>query len=246
MMVFLAVSMTANAEEMNEKTVACGVNTGTLVSSDDDDAVTDAGIKIGKGSDEDDLWTMHFNLGVNIPTGVSDGVDFAPLRSWELGWTVVQYDYTPKNSKTTLSAGMGFIFRDYTLSGHDDMFGKVGDQVVVGKRDGSISELSSSIYTMGFQMPLLVKQRFAKNFAISLGAQLNWYCYTRLHNNFEIDDEDYEISTKKIGTRPFTIDIMGIVHVAKSFGVYCKYSPMSVLKKDRGVEFKSVSVGLYF
>lgn len=29
-------------------------------------------------------------------------------------------------------------------------------------------------------------------------------------------------------------------------GLYCKYSPMSVMKKNYGPDFKSVSVGIYF
>ncbi len=95
-------------------------------------------------------------------------------------------------------------------------------------------------------MPLLVKQRFGKNFAISLGAQLNWYCYARLHNDYRIDDEEFEVGTKDIGHRPITVDVLGIIHLANGFGIYCKYSPMSVMKKDRGPEFKSISVGFYF
>lgn len=248
LLAFLAVGMTVNAEEKNEDVVLNDANTATFAvtdDDDDDDSVTDNGIKIGKGADENDTWSMHFNIGVNIPVS-THGLDFAPFRSWEFGWTACQYDWTPKKSKTTLSAGLGLSFRNYTLSGHDDMFGKVSDVVVVGKRDGSISELSSSIYTFGFSMPVLVKQRFGKNFAISVGAQLNWYCYGRVNNNYEIGDDRIDVSTKGIGYRPITVDILGIVHIAKSFGFYCKYSPMSVMKKDRGPEFKSISAGIYF
>jgi hypothetical protein len=54
-----------------------------------------------------------------------------------------------------------------------------------------------------------------------------------------------DIYTSNIGQRPFTVDILGIVHVWE-LGFYCKYSPMSVLKKDRGVEFQSLAFGLYF
>ena len=137
-------------------------------------------------------------------------------------------------------------FRNYTLSGHDNMFVKDVDQIGVEQRDGSISELSSSIYTFGLAVPVLVKQRFSKNFAISLGAQLNWYCYGRVQNHYEIGDNEFEVNTRGIKYRPLTVDLIGIVHVAKSFGLYCKYSPMSVMKKNYGPDFKSVSVGIYF
>ena len=232
----LAVGMTAYAQDMDVKYV---------------DTSNDGGVKLGQGADEDDHWTMHFAVGVDIPVS-TDGLDFAPFRSWDINFTVVQYDWTPKNSKTTLSAGLGLNWRNYTLSGHDKMFDKLSintsnDEVVtVHNRPGEYSELSSRVHTVGLSMPLLVKQRFGKHFAISLGAQLNWNYYARLNNEYEIGDHEIEDLTKKIGQRPITVDILGIVHIAKGFGVYCKYSPMSVFKKDKGPDFKSLSVGFYF
>lgn len=234
--VMLAVGMTAYAQDMDVKYV---------------DTSNDGGVKLGQGADEDDHWTMHFAVGVDIPVS-TDGLDFAPFRSWDINFTVVQYDWTPKNSKTTLSAGLGLNWRNYTLSGHDKMFDKLSintsnDEVVtVHNRPGEYSELSSRVHTVGLSMPLLVKQRFGKHFAISLGAQLNWNYYARLNNEYEIGDHEIEDLTKKIGQRPITVDILGIVHIAKGFGVYCKYSPMSVFKKDKGPDFKSLSVGFYF
>ena len=232
----LAVGMTAYAQETDVKYV---------------DTSNDGGVKLAQGADEDDNWTMHFAVGVDIPVSTGS-LDFAPFRSWDINLTLVQYDWTPKKSKTTLSAGLGFNWRNYTLSGHDKMFVKGGnvlgvmDQVGVVDRDGSVSELSSRVHTVGLAMPLLVKQRFGKNFAISLGAQLNWNYYARLSNYYEVGDHEMDDQTKKIGERPITVDILGIVHVAKGFGVYCKYSPMSVFKKDKGPDFKSLSVGFYF
>ena len=209
------------------------------------DTSNDGGVKLGQGADEDDHWTMHFAVGVDIPVS-TNGLDFAPFRSWDINVTLVQYDWTPKHTKTTFSAGLGFNWRNYTLSGHDMMFNKLNDVVIVGHRDGQMSELSSRVHTVGLSMPLLVKQRFGKNFAISLGAQVNWNYYARLNNYYEMDDHEIDDLTKKIGHRPITVDILGIVHIAKGFGVYCKYSPMSVFKKDKGPDFKSLSVGFYF
>lgn len=241
----LSVAMTASAVEKNENAILNDTNMATYLDDDDIDT-NDGGVKISKGKDEDDRWSMHFSVGVDIPTGAPDGVDFAPFRSWDLQWTVLQYDYTPKNCKTTFSAGLGLNWRNYTLKGHSDMFVKNNDIVGVAQSESSMKELSSRIHTLGLAMPLLVKQRFGKNFAISLGAQLNWNYYARINNYYEVDDHEIDTQTKKIGQRPITIDFLGIIHIAKGLGIYCKYSPMTVLKKDRGVEFKSLSVGLYF
>lgn len=232
LMALMAVAMTANAEDKNEILVA-----------NDDEVTNEGGIKLTK-DDDNDNWSMHFALGVNIPQK-AEGHSFAPFRSWELSWTVLQYDYTPKKSKTTLSAGLGFNWRTYTLSGHEDGFFKVVDFVGIGKTTEKYDNFSSNISTTAISMPLLIKQRFSKSFAISLGAQLNWNFYSRIHNYGEQGDNELDTYTKKIGQRPITVDVLGILHFGK-LGVYCKYSPMSVLKKDRGVEFKSFAAGIYF
>lgn len=231
LMAFLAVGMTANAETM------------TFSAASDDD--NKGGIGLGKGQDEDDRWCMHVYVGVDVPTGAPEGMKFAPFRSWEIGWTILQYDYTPGNSKTTLSAGIGFDWRNYTLSGHDKMFGKVKDVVVMGTPLSNMDDLSSDVHTVSLSLPLLVRQQFSKNFGISLGAQLNWNYYARVHNGYNDGDNEYSISTKDIGQRPITVDVLGLVHIG-DIGVYCKYSPMSVLKTDRGPEFKSLAFGIYF
>ena len=225
LLAFLALGMTAYAQEVEVKTVE----------------INDGGIKL----DDDSKWKMHFYAGIDIPTGAPDGVDFAPFRSWEIGLTVAQYEYTPKNSKTTLSAGIGIDWRNYTLSGHDKMFVKANDIILVRDRDGKMSELASRISTTSLSLPLMVKQSFSKDFAISLGAQFNWNFYSRLNNYYEEGDDEVDVQTKKIGERPITIDVLGMLHFG-DFAVYCKYSPMSVLKKDKGPDFKSLAVGFYF
>ena len=229
-MACMAVGMTAYAQEVEVKFVDI-----------EEVEVNDGGIKL----DDDNNWKMHFYVGIDIPTGAPDGVDFAPFRSWEVGLTVAQYEYTPKNSRTTLCAGIGFDWRNYTLSGHDKMFVKANDIVGVYDRKGDMSELASRISTCSLSLPLMVKQSFNKDFAISLGAQLNWNFYSRVNNYYEENDNEIDIQTKKIGERPITIDVLGMLHFG-DFAVYCKYSPMSVLKKDKGPDFKSLAVGFYF
>ena len=239
LLALLALGMTANAE--------------TVIANGDDEVKTnDGGIKF----DEDSNWSMHLYVGVDMPTSAPTGMDFAPFRSWEVGLTVFQYDLTPEDWRTTFSAGVGIDWRNYTLKGHNSLFIKGEDDVIrmydrsiieqeIMENEGRMSDLSSRIHTFGLAVPVLVKQSFNKDFAISLGAQFNWIFLGRLNNHYEINDDDVDQMTKRIGERPFTIDLMGILHF-KGFGVYCKYSPMSVLKTDRGPEFKSFSVGVYF
>ena len=59
------------------------------------------------------------------------------------------------------------------------------------------------------------------------------------------DETSTNIHTKSIGQRPVTVDILGVFNIY-GVGVFCKYSPMSVFKSDRGPEFRSLTFGLYF
>lgn len=229
LMAFLAFGMTANAE--------------TIVNNDGEETSKSL-LDLGEGKDENDRWSMHFMVGVNVPTGAPDGMKFAPFRSWEFNWTILQYDYTPGAGKTTLSAGVGFNWRRYTLKGHDKMFVKVDDWLMTSTPDVKNDDLSSNIHTTSLSFPLLVRQRFHKNFAVSLGAQLNWNYWGRIHTDYEDGDNDIDVNTKSIGQRPFTVDVLGIIDFGK-IGIYCKYSPMSVLKKTRGPEFQSLAFGIY-
>ena len=78
--------MTANAENIE--------------TNDDEEKIENkGGIEIGKGKDEDDRWSMHLALGVNIPTGAPDGVEFATFRSWAFSFAKSTNSWNEKNSK---------------------------------------------------------------------------------------------------------------------------------------------------
>lgn len=232
LMAFLAFGLTANAE--------------TIVNHDGEETNKSL-IDLGEGKDENDRWSMHVYLGVDIPTGAPDNMKFAPFRSWEFNWTILQYNYTPQDWKTTFSVGAGFNWRMYTLKGHDTYFVKQPDGWMTTQTlapGEKMDELSSNIHTTSLSFPLLVKQRFHKNFAVSVGAQVNWNFWGRTHNYYEVGDHEVDDYTKKIGQRDITVDVLGIVDFGK-IGIYCKYSPMSVLEKDRGPKFQSLAVGIY-
>jgi hypothetical protein len=79
---------------------------------------------------------------------------------------------------------------------------------------------------------------------------VNFNVRGRINNEWTDENAEWEQSIKEIGQRPVTVDIMGILK-SDGFGLYCKYSPMSVLKKksENGVEnpqFHSLTFGLFF
>jgi len=221
LLVFLAVGMTAYAQK--------------------DKGKEDVYWHDGEESD----WTMHLGVGVNLVTGAPDGMNFAPFKSWDIQLTVVQYDYTPVGARQTYSIGAGLNWRNYGLKDNGSAFVKEGDQVVLGGFPAGAGSRYSSVRTLGINIPLLFTHRFSNDFKVTLGPVVNFNAWGWVKRNYELGDSDYEVSTGKIGQRPVTVDILGVADFA-GLGVFCKYSPMSVLKTDRGPEFKSVTLGLYF
>lgn len=195
--------------------------------------------------DETSTLSMHLAVGVNLATNVPADYKFAPFKSWDISWTVFEYGYTPKGASQTYSVGLGLTWRNYGLKDNYTMFVK-NDQnnVELGTFDGDMESRYSRLRTWGISLPLLFTQRIGKNFSFSLGPVMNLNLFGRINTGYKIGDDKTSISTKNIGYRPFTVDVMGVFNIY-GVGVYCKYSPMSVMKKDRGPQFKSVTVGLY-
>lgn len=183
----------------------------------------------------------HVGVGVGLATNLPEGLSFAPMRSWEI-YFGLSYDYTPKDKLQTYSAGMGVSFRNFgTHSGK--MLSKGGNYATITP---DMTDMKSSIRVVSFSIPLLFTQKMGHKspFRLTLGPVVN-FNGTHINNHYSIGDDEYDVKTHKIGTRPVTVDILGILSF-RALSVYCKYSPMSVLKNSSGMEFKSVSFGICF
>jgi hypothetical protein len=183
----------------------------------------------------------HVGVGVGLATNLPEGLSFAPMRSWEI-YFGLSYDYTPKDKLQTYSAGMGVSFRNFgTHSGK--MLTKGGNYATITP---DMTDMKSSIRVVSFSIPLLFTQKMGHKspFRLTLGPVVN-FNGTHINNHYSIGDDEYDVKTHKIGTRPVTVDILGILSF-RALSVYCKYSPMSVLKNSSGMEFKSVSFGICF
>ena len=189
--------------------------------------------------------SVHLGFGVSIPVNVDDDISLVTMKSWE-SMVGITYDYTPKGALQTYSVGLGGIFRNYG-TGSKNYFGKTDDGYVgMAHFPDGTKKRGSHIHTYSLAVPLMFTQKFGQksHFGISLGAVLNLNTGD-INSHYTIGDNDYSITTHHIGVRPFTVDFIGIFRFY-GFGLYCKYSPMSVLKTDRGPRFQSVSVGLCF
>lgn len=242
MMALMAVCMTANAEEIENVNVVNDANE-QAAPADNKKGKTETDLVLKDG--ENEKWTMHFGLGVNLVTGAPDAYEFAPFKSWDIQWTVVQYNYTPKNAKQTYSIGLGLNWRNYGLKDNGTAFLKAGDVVGLGAFPSNAGSRYSSVQTLAISVPLLFTQKVSKDVSITVGPIVNFNAGGWVNRSYEEGDNDIEVSTSKIGQNPVTVSAFGMVDI-DGFGLFCKYSPMNVFKKDRGPEFNSFTLGFYF
>jgi len=242
MMALMAACMTANAEEIENVNVVNGTNE-MAAPADNKKGKTETDLVLKDG--ENDKWTMHLGVGVNLVTGAPDAYEFAPFKSWDIQWTVVQYNYTPKNAKQTYSIGLGLNWRNYGLKDNGTAFLKAGDVVGLGAFPSNAGSRYSSVQTLAISVPLLFTQKVSKDVSITVGPIVNFNAGGWVKRSYEEGDNDIEVSTSKIGQNPVTVSAFGMVDI-DGFGLFCKYSPMNVFKKDRGPEFNSFTLGFYF
>ena len=110
----------------------------------------------------------------------------------------------------------------------------------------------SGIYIFSLSVPFLFTQKLGNNsdWNLTMGPVVNFNLYGRIDNEFSLGDYENNIKIKNVDYRPVTVDIMFMAQY-QHLGIYCKYSPMSILKKNsaNGVEnpqFQSISVGVFF
>lgn len=267
MLLVATVCMAAQASEKNDTTVIENAKKVTVISNESMQKIK----VVGKEGDSDYRYENVIQLkdssycrrvetkekkehnldldlafGWGIPTNVPDGLSFSTAQSWE--WIVgLRYKYTPKKALQTYSTGLWLNWRNYGLD-TDKMFVKGADKVVeLADYPKGAGDKLSSIYIFGLSVPFLFTQQFGKNnkWSFTLGPVVNFNLYGRLVNEYEMGDDAYEIRTKDFDYRFFTVDLMGRI-AYRDIGIYCKYSPMSVLKKDKGPQFHSLSIGVFF
>ena len=227
LMALLAVGMSANAQFLEDKNNEFG-NVG--------------GVNLGDGVDENDSWTLHVNFGVNVPTSVPDDIEFAPFRSWEIGVTVLQYDYTPKNWKTTFSAGLGFDWRNYRMT--DRMFVKEPDgKIQTYNYPAGTEPKFSRIHTFSLSFPLKYYHYFNKKMYFAIGPELYITPWASLKTKYYENGEEQKITAGNIHENTVSLGVGAEINI-HHIGIYYKYNPFNVLSSSFGPGFASMTTGI--
>lgn len=209
------------------------------------------GFSIGRKSNRHhNVIASHAGVGFCVPAGKSFSGPSAVGSSWELFWTIAQWERFTPSYKNCLAWGVGINWRNYRTDGRSHF---------VKQTDGTITEQTypegyepefSRIKVFSLCVPLSWGHRVSKNFSFSLGPVINFNTYASIKSRYhDAEGKKHKDIYKHIHQKPVTVDLMGTLRVKSlPFSIYGKYSPMDMLSDTygSGVNFQSVSFGVYF
>jgi len=190
--------------------------------------------------------SSHIFLGLNTMVSAPDGYDFKLWPSWELGLSLLA-DFRPYGKQNKWSTGLGITFHNYKMDS-DKHWAKDANDYMITTPFTGVEETYCSLKIYSLNVPVMYTHYFdnKQKWGVTLGAILNWNFSAVGYREFEVDNEAYEVETKKIGHNPITVDGMVIAHIPSFPDIYCKYSPMKVFKNDRGPKMHQLSFGFYW
>lgn len=199
----------------------------------------------GKESKWSKSW--HVNIGLNTMLDAPDGYGVKVFPSFDLG-IGMSWDWHPFGKMNEWSIGFGVDWRNYRMSTKDYYWGKDANNMSVLNRPMPTAAENKYVgmHVVSLQVPIMYTHYFNKqrSWGLSLGAIVNWNTGSRGNWRYDLGDEECDISLKRFGHRPFTVD--GIVKVATPWlpTLYVKYCPMKFFRDDRGMEMHQLSFGI--
>ena len=192
--------------------------------------------------------SMHLGLGLCSAIGASDPVAVSVGSSWEIMWTIAEWMRYQYGRHDGYSIGFGIGWRNYRMTGFHH-FTKASDGTIGTERypDGTEPDFSR-IKVFSLQVPIMWQHRFNKRWGFALGPVINFNTYASIKNRYtDVNGDKQKELFKNIHQQPITIDLMLNVNIMNVFNVYCKYSPMNILRSSYtdNTKFQSLSFGIY-
>lgn len=208
--------------------------------------------------DESDFTVTMGGLmfGMVSASGAPEGMGVEMAKSYEIGLAeALTVGYASPDDTHSVRAGVGFTWRNYrTTLGSRYMSDESGTGIVVEPWPADVEGRFARIKIFSLTFPVLYEYKCPfripgsqTRLAFKGGVILNWNSHGSVKSAWtDADGRDITYTSNTIGQRKFTVDFMLAVKPMPFVGLYCKYSPMSVLCDGRGPSFKSLSAGLIF
>ena len=208
-------------------------------------------IKICKSKYEDSMkgevdLSFRLNVGMNTMTGAPNDYSSKIWPSWDFGMAVTA-DWFPFGARNSWSIGLGVNWRKYR-SGKDTYWVKgEGNAMMLTPYAEGLDHHKTTLHVFSLQVPVLYTHYFDddQDWYVTLGALINFNTGAHTTQQYEIDDQDYDIETNKIGQRPVTVDLMLQAGIPGCPDFYIKYSPTTFFKEGRGPKMHQLSFGIF-
>lgn len=191
--------------------------------------------------------SSHIGIGLCNPIGTYFKGARSVGSSWEIFWTIAQWDHYTPSYNNWYSVGFGIDWRNYRMDGHTYFMRQSDGTLTEETYPAGYDPRFSRIKVFSLNIPLLWGHKFNKNFQLAVGPVINFNTYASIKNRyFDAEGKGHKDVYKHIHQKPVTIDMMAVMKFMH-FQIYGKYSPMETLNSTYGsnINFQSVSFGVY-
>lgn len=194
------------------------------------------------GSVNWDLVFGGFGWGLVNAVGAPSGMHVEAAKSFELSWMYILGLRAYWNRYNWITLGVGYDWKNYALNS-TTRFVKDDGTINVMPYPEEAHSGSSRLRLESLSISLIYGHRIARNTGIHVGSVFNVTTGSSLKTVYEVGRNRQSDRTNGIYARKYTLDIYGAV-TYRGWGVYARYSPMSLIKSGRGPQFSTISAGI--
>lgn len=166
------------------------------------------------------------------------------FKSYEAGIDIFHVAFYPRSNKWWLSADWGIVLSQYRFK--DNMMTTASDGTIVMAPypDGSSSQ-SSAFRTLSGGLTFMGHYQLAKEHSVGLGLVWN----SKIMDNcsyktkYSLSDGTPVTDMNELPIRSNLLSIKAEYMFIDKIGLYLRYTPMSIFKKDKAPKFSELNVG---
>ncbi len=189
-----------------------------------------------------DLITGGLSFGKCFAFDQPSPMDITTGKSWEISWMYI-LGLRISRGGNSFRTGIGLNWRNYKLTG-PYQFAKADGAVGLTPYPSNSYGDWSRLKVTTLSVPLLYSRHIWKTLHFTVGGILNFATHSSIKTRFMCENREITTTENGIYPRPVTIDLYGAVTVVGGIGWYVRYSPMDVIRNDRGPQFTTLSTGV--
>lgn len=183
--------------------------------------------------------------GWNILLGRPSDMKQRCARSLECGLDLMHFVYHPRTDKWWMSLDWGCVLNQYRFK--KNMMTTAPDGTVVMEPYPEESRSKNSFFrTLSSGLTLMGHYQFAQRHSVGLGLMWSSKMGDNCHykTKYKLSDGTTVVNMNELPIRRNLFSIKAEYMFDSKIGLYLHYTPMSILKKDKGPKFSELNFGL--